>query len=370
MLARTPGTRVTDSEVEEFREGLLRWFEEHRRELPWRQAGDPYAVWVSEIMLQQTRVATVMEYFDRWMGRFPTVEDLAAAPVEEVLKLWAGLGYYGRARRLHEAAGQVVARGGEVPSTVDELRELPGVGPYTAGAIASIAFGRVAPLVDGNVIRVLTRWAGIEGDPGKGAAKREIWRLAGELVDRDQPGDFNQALMEVGSLVCTPRSPKCEECPIATGCVARAGGEQERFPQLPKRVEPKAMRGRCGVVSRQGGGGREVLLRRRPGKGLLGGLWEFPGVEAESTAWPTLGELKGLLESGPIEAVERPRRAFGEVEHVFSHRHLRLRIHGVEADPGAAMEGWRWVPEEELEQLQSSALFAKVVAAIVSKRGR
>ncbi len=350
-----------------FRQALLRWFDEYRRDLPWRQAEEAYAVWVSEIMLQQTQVATVIDYYERWMERFPSVYELADAEIDEVLELWSGLGYYRRARYLHSGAQRVVDEfDGRLPSTVSELKKLPGIGPYTAGAIASIAFGAVEPLVDGNVERVISRLFALSGDPKRGSTRGQIWARAEELVDPDRPGDFNQALMELGSLVCALRSPSCQSCPTRQWCLARKIGKAEAFPESAKRAKPLPMRARACVVYAEVGDQRRFLLRRRPAKGLLARLWEFPSCERAGKTWPTLLELKERLAEAPGVKVEGPiGRTMGTVEHVFSHRRLRLRVHQLELPPSAADEPmsddrWRWVDEEALADVASAALLKKV----------
>ncbi len=348
-----------------FRRALLEWFDAHQRELPWRHVCDPYAVWVSEIMLQQTQVATVVDYFERWMERFPEVETLAKAPIDEVLELWSGLGYYRRARYLHRAAQEIVATfGGEIPSTVEELKSLPGVGPYTAGAVSSIAFGKVEPLVDGNVMRVLSRLYAIEGAPRKKPAKAQIWGRAGELVDPDRPGDFNQGLMELGSEICGPKKARCLICPVSDHCQARAQGRELDFPQSAKRVEQKPMRARAAVVHQGGDGGRRFLVHRRDDSGLMGGLWEFPSVESDGESFPRLAALQNVLEA--LETTPKVRRSVGTVQHIFSHRKLALRVHDIgvgspmEVISGEEGGRWQWVEEAELRGLGTASLFDKI----------
>jgi len=224
---------------------LLAWYDRDKRPLPWRDQPDPYRIWLSEVMLQQTRIEAVRGYYDRFLERFPTVEALAAAPLDAVLHAWAGLGYYSRARNLHRAA-QMVAfeRGGRFPDTADELAELPGVGRYTAGAIASIAFGRRAPVVDGNVARVLSRLAGLAGDVRSPVVSRRLWALAAEWIDAERPGDFNQALMELGETICVPRSPDCARCPVRARCAAHRQGRVAELPtprRPPERPEVAAL---------------------------------------------------------------------------------------------------------------------------------
>src|SRR5688572_4925603 len=259
------------------REKLLAFYDRNRRKLPWRESRDPYAVWVSEVMLQQTRVETVLRYYAPWMRRFPDVEALARAPEADVLHAWQGLGYYSRARRLQAAARAIVERhGGRLPSDPELLRALPGVGAYSAGAIASIAFGRREPIVDGNVVRVLTRLFGLKGDPTRGALKRRLWELSRELVPAERPGDFNQALMELGATLCTPRSPACAVCLLAEGCVARERGLTERLPELPVRAAPTAVRAAAAVVRVRG---RVLVVKERSDAARWAGLWTFPHVE-------------------------------------------------------------------------------------------
>jgi len=258
---------------------LLAHYDATARALPWRGVDDPYAVWVSEVMLQQTRVEAVVPYYERWLETFPTVEALAEARLDEVLKAWEGLGYYRRARNLHAAARLVRERhGGRLPDDPADLRALPGVGIYTAGAVASIAFGVAAPAVDGNVRRVLSRLHDLE-DP----SPAELRDRAAELVPADRPGDFNQALMELGATICTPRAPDCEACPLAGHCEARARGVQEQRPRLGHRASIPERRFATAVVADPDG---RLLLVRRPPDGLLGGLWEFPSAELEEGSSP------------------------------------------------------------------------------------
>ncbi|WP_230467296.1 A/G-specific adenine glycosylase [Lujinxingia vulgaris] len=343
--------------VDAFQRALLSWFWRERRELPWRGVGDPYATWVSEIMLQQTQVVTVVDYFQRWMARFPDVAALAAANEEEVLEQWSGLGYYRRARFLHRAAKVIVEEhGGELPSTLEGLRTLPGVGPYTAGAIASIAFGLPAPIVDGNVIRVFARLFAIEGDPRSTANQKSFWGLAEALVDPQNPGDFNEALMELGARVCTPRSPACLLCPVREFCAGFASGEPEALPEVARRSAVKPMRAVAVVVTRQGRRGKELLVGPRDAGGLLAGMLEFPTVEREGKRWPKLDEVASLL------GMKVVAEEVGELTHVFSHRRLLTRIFAAEVGSEAtfADERWRWVPERELSQAAISALTRKI----------
>lgn len=303
---------------------LLAWYRRHAREMPWRSAPTPYHVLLSELMLQQTRVETVIPYFERFTARWPTLESLAAAEDDEVLAAWAGLGYYRRARSLLAAARAAVARGG-LPSEAAALRELPGVGPYTAGAISSIAFGRPSPLVDGNVERVLSRLFGLEADPASPAGKRALWSLAGELVDPEAPGDFNQALMELGATVCVPRGAACGRCPLAEPCEARARGVVDSLPRKAPKRAPTPILGVAGLLWR----GEQVLLGRRPAGGLLGGLWEPISGEPAPGEPAAEAVVRAFRERAGIEVtVERP---LGELVHVFTHRRLRQVVFRVRA---------------------------------------
>ena len=253
---------------------LLTWFDRHRRSLPWRATRDPYRIWVAEVMLQQTQVKTVIPYYASFLDRFPTVEALAAASIDEVLARWSGLGYYRRARQLYAAARRVVELGG-FPRTSVELRELPGIGPYTAAAIGSMAFGEPVPVLDGNVERVLSRRLGLDQDPKKAAARRMLLEAGAGLLDDARPGDSNQALMELGAMICRPRRPDCGSCPLAEGCRARLTGEPERFPPPRRRRAVERINLAVAVAKRE----QEVLLFRRPASSdLLAGMWELPYV--------------------------------------------------------------------------------------------
>lgn len=305
--------------------------------MPWRKLSDPYAIWVSEIMLQQTRVDTVKAYFQRFMARFPTVAALAAAPADEVLSLWSGLGYYARARNLHAAAAEIVARyGGEFPRQEAAVRALPGIGPYTAGAILSIAFGQRAALLDGNVIRVLARLRALSASPDTALGKRLYWSLSAALVPppgpsdaatgpspaprENDPGDFNQALMELGATVCVPQRPMCLFCPLSAECAAHQRGQVELYPPK-KEARPVPVVEVVTLVLRCRG---EVLLVRRPAAGLWGGLWEPATLprepaETEEAAFGRLGrERLGLDLAG------RPVQPLSSFVHVLTHREMRF----------------------------------------------
>jgi A/G-specific adenine glycosylase len=303
-------------------ERLLAWYRAHRRDLPWRRTGDIYAVWVSEVMLQQTRVETVIPYYGRFLARFPTVAALAAAPLQDVLKLWEGLGYYTRARNLHRAAQRVVAEhGGRIPSTYEDFRALPGVGDYIAAAVLSIAAGAPLPVVDGNVLRVWARWRGLAEDIRKPRTLRRVREELAGNIPAATPGDFNQALMELGATVCVPASPRCRECPLAADCVALREGRTAELPVRPARPAVPHHEIAVGVIRRRDG---RLLIQQRPEEGLLGGLWEFPGgkLEAGETAAEAV-RRECREETGLEVAVEA---ALAEVRHAYSHFTVTLHV--------------------------------------------
>ena len=304
----------------EFSDRILAWYDRHARRLPWRGHPDPYAVWVSEIMLQQTRVEAVIPYFERWMRRFPTIAALAAASEQEVLTAWEGLGYYGRARNLHKAARMLVEElGGTLPAEPAALRRLPGVGRYTAGAIASMAFGLDVPTMDGNIRRVLARVFDVSQPADAPSGEKLLWSLAEEHLPAGRAGDFNQALMDLGAAVCLPRNPTCLLCPVSTFCRGRALGVQELRPVLKPKVEVPHYTVTAAVLHRDG----TVLLARRPSEGLLGGMWEFPGGKVEA------GEsLEDCLKREIREELGvqiRVGEPFGVYRHAYTH--FRITLH-------------------------------------------
>lgn len=300
---------------------LLRWYDAHRRTLPWRDEGaSPYRTWVSEVMLQQTRVETVKPYFARWMARFPTVQALADAPEDEVLGMWSGLGYYSRARNLHKAAKQVAAAGA-FPTDLAGVRALPGVGAYIAGAIGSIALGLDEPAVDGNLERVLSR---VHAHPG---GRKAITDLARGLLPAGRAGDFNQALMDVGSGICIPKTPRCPDCPLRAHCAGHAAGDPTAWPEKKKkRVVPERT---AVALAVQGEGG--VLLARRPSEGLFGGLYELPGGFAAPDEPPAIAAARLFAERlGTPAGTLRP---LGQVRHTLTH--MRITLHVFAAAPAA-----------------------------------
>jgi A/G-specific adenine glycosylase len=261
------------STMKPFEKSLTRWYRKNKRDLPWRHTQDPYPIWVSEIMLQQTQVQTVIPYYHRFLKAFPTLKHLAKAPEVKVLKLWEGLGYYARARNLRKACQEILkTHEGKIPQDPEALSNLPGIGPYTTGAILSIAFQKPMPVVDGNVSRVFCRVFGIRNEPTTPKVRKKLWQLATQLVPKKNPGDFNQALMELGATICTPYAPACDICPVQRRCTAYRLGLQEKIPMPSKRAAVKKAHAAVALVRIQ----NKILVRRRPSHGLLGGLWEFP----------------------------------------------------------------------------------------------
>jgi A/G-specific adenine glycosylase len=332
-----------------FSEKLLAWYDAHAREMPWRGLKDPYAVWVSEIMLQQTRVETVLDYFQRWMQRFPTLAVLAQAEEQDVLRLWEGLGYYSRARNLHRAARQVMLdHGGSLPQTRQGLEKLPGVGAYTAGAIASMAFGLDEIALDGNIRRVLARLFDMALDARSPQGTRLLEELARQNLPPGRAGDYNQALMDLGATICTPRTPRCLLCPLAGLCKALQFGVQEERPVLKPRPAVPHITVTAALIGRDG----RLLLARRPAGGLLGGMWEFPGGKLENgESLPDCLAREIREELGVSIAVGE---AFGVYEHAYTH--FRVTLHAFvcrllqgEPRPIEASE-IRWVLPEELAQ--------------------
>ncbi|NWR62747.1 MUTYH glycosylase, partial [Bucorvus abyssinicus] len=399
------------AEIEALRANLLAWYDKCKRDLPWRTlaATEPdadrrgYAVWVSEIMLQQTQVATVIDYYNRWMQKWPTLKALAQASLEEVNELWAGLGYYSRGKRLQEAARKVVSElAGRMPRTAEDLQKLlAGVGRYTAGAIASISYGQATGVVDGNVIRVLCRLRCIGADSSSPAVIDQLWDMANALVDRSRPGDFNQALMELGATVCVPKAPLCRECPVKQHCRAwrrKLFGKPNsvpdvedcgagvcplcppatepwdsslgvtNFPRKGAKKQPRVVRTATCVLERRGcHGAPEYLIVQRPSSGLLAGLWEFPSFPL----------AQGLQEKQQREALADHLQAWtgqsvaagglrfiGEVVHIFSHIHQTYVVYSLPLDGGITLDPAsspsRWVTEEEFHASAVSTAMKKV----------
>jgi A/G-specific adenine glycosylase len=331
----------TQSAVKRFRTRMARWYESGKRDLPWRRTRDPYRIWVAEIMLQQTRVAAALPYYERFLERFPDAQSLARAEEAEVLAAWAGLGYYSRARNLHRAA-KAVAAAGEFPRDYAAIRALPGVGDYTAAAIASIAFGLPHAVLDGNVIRVLARLSGEREVASTGDAGRRLSDLAGRLLDPERPGEHNQALMELGATVCLPRNPRCSSCPAAPMCEARREGLANLLPVKAPKAEAVVVERELLVIRRRG---RCLLWQRPPDSGRMAGFWELP--EGSHLPQAVRGEV------------------LGHVRHsIVNHRYL---VVVVRADLRRAPAGFIWMPEDGLADLPLSTLSRKALRAAAGR---
>lgn len=362
---------MTEATVEGIRSRLLAWYEVEARDLPWRQTSDPYAIWISEVLLQQTQVETARSQYSKFLTRFPSVASLAAASVDDVLKAWEGFGYYRRARNLH-AAARVVRdeRGGQLPTTVAELRRLPGIGPYTAAAIASIAFGRDAPVLDGNTIRVLSRLRCVAGDPGRAAVRTTLRQVATNLLPPGDASRFNQALMDLGARICVPRprAPRCDACPLSPHCDAHHRGETGSYPQRRARRAIPHVDVVGGVIwdGAPFSPGAYLLIGRRNENDLLGGLWEFPGgrVEAgESFEEALRRELREEL-GIQIEVLE----PFLKLRHAYTHLRITLHVYHcrhIAGEPRAIdCADWAWASREQLRNYAFSTADRRVIDAL------
>ncbi|MHB1628313.1 MAG: A/G-specific adenine glycosylase [Bacilli bacterium] len=348
-------------------EDLVRWYDAVRRDLPWRVDSDPYKIWVSEVMLQQTRVEAAIPYFERFMDRFPTLDSLAAADGDEVDKLWEGLGYYSRARNLHSAVREVCERyGGTVPASYDDFRSLPGVGDYTAGAVLSIAYNQPLPAVDGNVLRVIARLFAIPDDIMLQKTRKAVVGIVSGLLPALRASAFNQALMELGALLCAPKSPRCGECPVAHHCAARQRGLQTSLPVRARKSAPKDIHLTAVLVQAADG---SILVRRRPARGLLAGLWEIPNWETPERR-SVDAETAVLPDAGPqappdVEPLRGRRleemRCLGQYTHAFSHRRWIMSVYHAQVDARfPCTEPYRWVDRPERTMYTFGQVFNKI----------
>ena len=356
---------------------LMRWYASAKRDLPWRHTSDPYAILVSELMCQQTQIKTVLPYYAKFMKLFPTAKALAKASEQEVLAAWAGLGYYRRARFLH-AAAQAVTESGAFPDTLEGIRELPGVGEYTAAAVGSIAFGLAAPVVDGNVIRVLSRLTALELDASKGEGAKKIRETAQALLDPKRPGDFNQALMELGALVCSPSKPACGGCPLQQHCAAFLAGRPEAYPKMPERAAVQTLYKAVVLVLQGKGAKLQVLAKERSGKAPAGkgqaadrlkGFWSFPELELRVDDWSAaeilaIQEAKRLLGKGATLAGRLPRHRHGIT--IYDIHLLPFRF---EVKDGKPRSGWEWVSLPKLKKLPLASAEKKLLQSLEAALG-
>ncbi len=337
------------------RRKLLHWYDQNRRDLPWRRTDDPYAIWIAETMLQQTQVATVLPYYEKFLRAFPTLEALDGAPLERVLRAWSGLGYYRRAENLKKAARQIRrSHGGALPSEFRALRRLPGIGDYTAGALMSMAFHQGYPAVDGNVRRVLGRvFALID-------AKR-LHAIASALSPRSRPGDFNQALMELGATLCQPRDPQCAQCPLSANCAGSSSGRRRLQRRHRNRVKFKEVIWPLAIMRQRG----RILLRRRAANGLLARLWELPGGEVTAEAEPVAFLRRELK---PLQQTIKGQTLIGEIRHSITYRRIRAPIYLIDCPTNAKIElpntHWRWLDPVSLPKQAISSMTAKALKAL------
>jgi A/G-specific adenine glycosylase len=346
--------------IAKIQSNLLRWFEKNKRDLPWRRTHNPYAIWISEIMLQQTQVPTVIPYYRKFLKTFPTVRRLAKADLSAVLTVWEGLGYYSRARNLHKASRVILDQyNGKIPDTPNDLLSLPGIGRYTAGAILSIAYNREAAILDGNVKRVLSRLFAVSGNPADSKTQKLLWQISESLIPNGHASSFNQALMDLGSMVCTPKDPQCARCPLRRLCKGYESGDPERFPSIGLKKAIPLIQAVSAVIRKDG----YVLLRQRPAKGLLGGLWEFPDWRVDHREDSELKLLRFIKNELGIRI--KTKEFLGSFKHTYSHFKLTLHVYLCQA-AGSKNVG-TWVLLRNLRLFPMSRLHRRIAQTIGEK---
>ncbi|MBM4340529.1 MAG: A/G-specific adenine glycosylase [Deltaproteobacteria bacterium] len=344
-------------ETTKIRTKLLRWFKRNERDLPWRKTKDPYAIWVSEIMLQQTQVATVIPYYEKFLKTFPTIQSLAQAHLSKVLKVWEGLGYYSRARNLHQASRLIEKRfKGKIPDNLKDLLDLPGIGRYTAGAILSIVFNKTVAILDGNVKRVLSRLYAISGNPAISKTEDLLWHISESLVPKGRASLFNQAIMDLGAMICTPKDPQCPKCPLIDLCKAYGSGKPERFPSKAMNKKIPHIESVAAVIRKD----RKVLLRQRPLRGLLGGLWEFPNWKIHREERLRLRLRKHIKDEFGMNV--KVKESVGTFQQIYSH--FKLTLFAFYCDGVKTNKKGRWVPIPRLRLLPMSRIDRKIADTI------
>ena len=343
--------------IEQFQKQLLNWYDGHARILPWRDQPTPYRVWISEIMLQQTRVDTVKPYFERFTEELPSIKELAEVPEDQLMKLWEGLGYYSRARNLKKAAVMIMDEfGGQLPSSFEELQSLPGIGPYTSGAIASIAFGSRVPAVDGNVLRVISRITANQGDIASSSVKKEIEELVRALLPEQRAGDFNQALMELGATVCLPNGlPKCDQCPVQTLCKGQQLGIATQLPVKQRKKKRRIEEKTVFVIEHKG----KIAVRRRNEDGLLSGLWEFPNIEGHLFYAQAERKLREW-EIAPAGILPMPN-----AKHIFTHLEWHMIGYYIQAEQVEENDAFVWATPTQLREQYSIPTAFKAYTAFL-----
>jgi A/G-specific adenine glycosylase len=341
---------------------LLQWFKKNGRDLPWRRTRDPYVIWVSEIMLQQTQVSTVIPYYQKFLKSFPTIHHLAKSDLSKVLKVWEGLGYYSRARNLHRASQIVLTRfHGKIPETLKDLLGLPGIGRSTAGSILSFAFHKDAPILDGNAKRVLSRLFTVSSNPVKSKTEGLLWQISESLVPKGFSNPFNQALMDLGSMLCTPKDPQCPKCPLHRFCKGRASGEPERFPSKTIKKKIPHIEAIAAVIQQNG----KVLLKQRPPRGLLGGLWEYPN-------WRNEGKQRSRLRLRLRNTIKKEMEMNVEVKEFIgifqqTYSHFKLTLHVFHCQPLNGKGKKKWFPIRKLHLLPMSRIHRRIADTILLK---